>query len=251
MKRAQRYHHRPLRRPEQREQGGKSSLYTMTLSSKPAEPADRGTYCSGSSRVFLALIFLASGATLLAADTAYCAFEVQVIKPSGGPASKVAVGIVEGGRELTETLTDARGRARFCDAPLRPVDVFVGFASCGLVTAKQVRPLWLRTRRVLIIYDGSYCKEFGPFPTRCRILLRINDDSGRPLAGARFTEATPRNDQVSAPSDIFGRLFRVVEAEGMLEGSVTKEGYGSAPVSQTCLLREEEADREVKVVLHK
>jgi hypothetical protein len=223
----------------------------MTASNRSAEHVGRGTYCSGSSHAFLALVFLATGATLFGADKAYCAFEIRVVKPSGDPASKVAVGIVEGGRALTETLTDARGRARICDAPLSPVDVFVGFASCGLVIAKQIRPLWLRTRRVLITYDGSYCEEFGPFPTRCHILLRINDDSGRPLAGARFTEATPRNDQASALSDTFGRLFRVVEGEGMLEGSVTKEGYASASVSQRCLLREDEVDREVKVVLHK
>jgi hypothetical protein len=225
----------------------------MTASNRPAEHVGRGTYCGGSSRAFLALVFLATGAIILAADTTYCAFEIRVIKPSGDPASKVAVGIVEGGRAtaFTETLTDARGRARFCDAPLSPVDVFVGFASCGLVIAKQIRPLWLRTRRVLITYDGSYCEEFGPFPTQCHILLRINDDSGRSIAGARFTEATPRNDQASAPSDPFGRLFRVVEGEGVLEGSVTKEGYASAPVSKRCLLREDGVDREVKIVLHK
>jgi len=147
-------------------------------------------------------------------------------------------------------MTDANGTARICDAPIGTVDVFVGFDACGLVVIKEVKPLWLETKKLFVTYARSSCGEFNSNPKSCHIVLRVKDEVGRPLAGARF-EGKASAKSVGEPilSDSFGRLFRTLEADQMLEGYITKLGYNPTPISQRCVLLE--ADRELMVALRK
>jgi hypothetical protein len=184
-----------------------------------------------------------------AAEQSYCAFQVKVTRPDGKPAAGIAAGMSQGGMALAEKLTDAGGIAEFCDAPATPVDIFVGFASCGLVVNKQVEPLWLHTREVYVVYDRSHCSEFGPSPTECHVLLRVRDESGKPLPGAVLTQDQARGAGQPADSDSFGRLFFTAAEGGTIRGTITRQGYKPETFLQHCALRESDADREVTVVL--
>jgi hypothetical protein len=174
----------------------------------------------------------------------YCAFEVKVRKPSGVPFANVPVGIVEKGTQVATVVTDARGSAKFCDAPLQAVDIVVG-TYCGGVLVKNVRPKWPTTRDIFVTYDGPYCAEVV-FPDHCQVLLRVHDEEGRPVAGAHF-DSVPSEREAS---DAFGRIFRLLKSGEKLEGILTKEGCVPARVSERCV-RDNEHDVELNVVLRK
>jgi hypothetical protein len=188
------------------------------------------------------LVYLSVG---VAAESTYCAFEVRVSKPSGVPFAKVPVGLVQRGTQFATVFTDAKGLARICDAPLHAIDIVVGGDLCGLVLVKNVKPTWPTTRQVFVTYVEEGCPHFT-FPDHCQALLQIEDEKGKSLAGARF-EGRPA---VPGVSDVFGRFFRTLKRGEKLEGTVTKEGYEPARVSEQCL-PEGEDTVEAKVVLHK
>jgi hypothetical protein len=205
---------------------------------------------TGSAGVTLAIWLLQAG-SILAAEPSYCAYRVKVSDPQGAPVARVATVMVGVGGSVAEKLTDKNGAAEFCDAPLRPVDISVGFAGCGLVINKEVKPLWLRTRELFVTYDQRYCEEFGPFPGDCHIVFRVQDGMGRPVAGAIFEDRTPTDGKKGAvsSSDSFGRLFAAPKDGGGVAGMIVKDGYAAAAVSQSCSIRAPDADREVTVVL--
>jgi hypothetical protein len=182
---------------------------------------------------------------LAAAEPTYCAFEVKVSGPSGTPLAKVPVLMLR--RDTTvfaETTTTKDGTARLCDAPLDPVDIVVGFDMCGSVVVRVLKPTWPKIRRVFVTYLQTFCDHL-PSDNYCQVLLRVHDEKGRPVAGARF-EGSPSD--VSDVSDIFGRLFRLVRPGEKLEGVVTKDGRQSDRVSEQCIAYDEH-DAELKVVL--
>ena len=187
-----------------------------------------------------------SGLTIAhaSAPATYCAFEVRVTTPSGAPRPNVLVGMLRKGREhdsvYYQATTDAAGLARLCDAPLEVVDIYVGNDVCGSVLVKNLPPTWPDLRHVYITYAEAPCGHFV-FPRHCRILLRIQDESGRALSGARLED---RAGGESETSDVYGRLFRLLKGPGKLEGVVAKEGSEPALVSL-----EYSDDTELKVVL--
>src|SRR5580658_7426226 len=93
-------------------------------------------------------IWLLPVGNILAAEPSYCAYRVKVSDPQGAPVARVATVVIASGSPIAEKLTDKDGTAEFCDAPLRPVDISVGFAGCGLVINKGVKPRWLQTREL-------------------------------------------------------------------------------------------------------
>jgi hypothetical protein len=180
-------------------------------------------------------------AFLSAAEPPYCAYEVRVGHPSGEPFAGVGVALILKGTEIAEARTDAKGVVRICDAPLASVDIVAGFDVCGSVGVRHVNPLWLQTRKIDITFDGESCHEFSSFPTVCHVLLRVVDDEGRALSGARF------NGMVS---DVFGRLIASLDSLQRLAGFVAKEGYAPGRVSAECDLRGN-TDLDLKVLLQK
>jgi hypothetical protein len=174
-------------------------------------------------------------------ESTYCAFEIRVADPSGTALDKVPVYLVRGhDTQVASTTTDQRGIATFCDAPLGLLDIGVGLDSCGSVMVREVQAVWPETRRVFVTYVKTYCKHFI-FENHCLAVFRVRDETGRPVAGARFKGGGAGTDA----SDAFGRIFRYTERRGRLAGTITKPGYGPASVSETCV-----DDAEAPVVLH-
>jgi hypothetical protein len=190
----------------------------------------------------LLLVYVCVGA---AEESTYCSFEVRVSRPSGVPFAKVPVALVERGTQFATVFTDAKGLARICDAPLHRVDIVVGGDLCGMVLVKNIRPTWPTTRQVFVTYVEEGCSHFT-FPDHCQALLHTEDERGQPLAGARF-DGRPSGPAVS---DVFGRFFRTLKRGEKLEGTVTKEGYQPARVSEQCLPDGQDTV-ETKAVLRK
>ena len=177
------------------------------------------------------------------AGATYCAFEVKVNRPDGNPVVGVSVSVVYKHTKFAVAKTDGRGAVNLCDAPLLGVDFVVGEEICGSVMVRQIKPLWLETRKVYVTYVDDSCHDFVS-PPDCRILLRVRDANGRPIVGARFAGKPPPSAMDTERSDEFGRLFRHLSESGRLEGLVTRSGYLPASVSQAC---SPGVDRDVEV----
>jgi hypothetical protein len=146
-------------------------------------------------------------------------------------------------------VTDANGVALLCDAPVHKVDIVVGAVGQGLTFVKAVKPTWPKSRVIVVIRDDSEWDEFV-FPDACQVLLRIQNEHGLPVAGARFDG---RSSGVSASmdtSDELGRLFRRLKSGGSLNGSIAGRGYLSAPVAARCI-KGDEKDIELRIVLER
>jgi hypothetical protein len=193
------------------------------------------------------IVFLLSSAQVRAADM-YCAFEVTVHNPGGGPMGKVPVGIVQRGNIVSETETNGAGVARICDSPLDPVSFFIGFGRCGQVQIEQVKPTWLETKKLFVTYAKSSCDDFA-FEKRCHFLVRIKNEQGQPIAGAALRDVPERSTEPRL-SDALGRLFRTAEADQELKGTVIKDGYSPTPFSHSCNWRDG-TDIETVIVLRK
>ena len=175
----------------------------------------------------------------------YCAFDMKVSKPSGAPFANVPGGMVEKGIQVATVVTDANGKASFCDAPLHAVDIVIGTQDCGVVLVRGVKPTWPVTREIFVTYDRAHCGELV-FPDHCQVLLRIKDEEGRPLAGTEFGSGRSERDV----SDVFGRIFRSIRSGEKLEGVLRKEGREPVHISERCV-QEDERDVERDVVLRK
>jgi hypothetical protein len=167
------------------------------------------------------------------AEVTYCAFEVKVTPPSGSPVSAVPVHLIRQQRTtISDTISDANGVARICDAPLEPVDIGVGFDVCGSVLVRAVKPTWPAIRKIFVTYAQTPCDRFV-FEDRCQVWLRIQDEEGRLVVGARF-EGKPSSAPGSDVSDHFGRLFRSIKTGEALDGVVVKEigrSFGPLPAA--------------------
>ena len=192
----------------------------------------------------ICVMTVCTAATLAASP--YCAFEINVRSPAGSPSVDAQVEMVSNGNPPVVAVSDKQGIARFCDAPVRPVDFAIGTRDCGVILVRGLRLTWPKTRKVFVTYDRTHCGGELIFPTSCLILLRIADDEGRPLAGAEL-DSGPSERHVSDP---FGRIFRLIMAGEDLMGVVKKEGYEPAHVLEHCV-RNDERDIEPSVVLYK
>ncbi len=189
---------------------------------------------------------LASCTPYSAAESTYCAFEVKVTSASGTPRAKVPVQLVRGHTtSLLETSTGANGIARLCDSPLEAVDIAVGSDVCGLVTVRNLHSMWPQTKQVFVTFEEYPCDHFA-LSEYVQVLLRIQDQAGRPVAGARFEGGTPMTGSGSEVSDDLGRLFRLVKRQERLRGVIQGASGERAPVSVLC-----SDDVELKIGLHK
>jgi hypothetical protein len=194
-------------------------------------------------RAFVVIGLLAISVRTAAAE--YCAFEVKVTTSSGTPRPKVPVLLVREHNTLYETVSDASGLARLCDAPLEAIDIVVGFDVCGLITVGNLHSMWPETKRIFVTFEENPCNHFV-FAEYCQVLLRVQDDHGRPVAGARFNGKSFRKKSGSDVSDPLGRLFNLVKRGDKLEGIVSGEGGTRASISVRVT-----DDVELKVVLQK
>ena len=187
----------------------------------------------GASRFVALVLWCWMGA---AAQESYCSFEVVVRDASGSPVGGVPVGIVEHGSQGATAWTDKRGVARLCDGPLHAVDIVIGANSCasGIVLVKNVTPAWPKTRNVFAIYSPSPCDDGFSLPDHCQLLLRVQDERGKPMMGAQFEGKQARTSPGSRSSDAFGRIFGSLERGQSLAGLITSIGYEPERVSVEC-----------------
>ena len=195
----------------------------------------------------LGAVFVTPHFLLVWAQTTYCAIEVSVTNPEGRPVPRLPVALVRHpGVTVESTKTDESGKAWFCDAPLRFLDIAVGRDICGLVLVKHLAPSWPQTRHVYVTYADAPCDHFGVGRT-CLVLLRVRDREGRAIPGARFVEGRSALLTLSPSSDIsdeFGRLFHPLKKGEILDGEVMKKGFETENVTQRCL-----DDAEINVTL--
>ena len=199
--------------------------------------------------LLIALGVLATYVSPAAGQNGYCAFEVKVSEPLGSPVDKVPVLMfLRNGSVFVEATTSSNGVARLCDAPLEAVDIGVGFDMCGSTMVRDVRATWPNVRRIFVTYERSFCNHFV-LRDHCQVLVRIKDEEGRPVAGARF-EGKPFRGSRSEVSDAFGRLFFLNKLGEKLEGSVVKDGRKSDYVFEKCG-EQDDRDAELSVVWKK
>jgi hypothetical protein len=178
-----------------------------------------------------------------AQSSSYCAFEVIVRTPSGGPVANVPVQLVSHkSTVLSHTTTDEQGRAKICNAPMERVDIAVGLDLCGSVVVRMLQPRWPDTRRVFVTYVREVC-SFVPVHNDCLIVLRIQDDRGQPVQGARLETKSITGPGTNI-SDEFGRIFLSTPKGGWFKGLVRKDDRRPEDVSLRC-----EEDLELKVTL--
>ena len=90
----------------------------------------------------------------------YCAFEVRVTRPSRAPVVNVPVYLVRDRATIADTTTDVNGLAKLCDAPLKPVDIAVGFDVCGSVVVRDIEATWPAMRQIFVTYMETPCNHF-------------------------------------------------------------------------------------------
>ena len=94
-----------------------------------------------------------------------------------------------------------------------------------------MRPIWPATRDIFVTYDEPHCHEFA-LADHCQILLRVRDENGKPVTGARLEEHLARSGPDA--SDDFGRLFRSLKKGERIQGTLVKQGWEPALVSEIC-----------------
>ena len=153
---------------------------------------------------YLVLLLLCMPA-VCAKRAMYCAFEVNVKRPTGSAYPGVPGALVRDGQQIADFITDKNGQARICDTPLDYLNFVVGFDLCGSVEIRRIKPLWLQTQHLWFTYEpGPGCRHFPPFSTACHVLLRVEDNQGHPLSGARLEGKKINRGQESTVSDRIG-----------------------------------------------
>jgi hypothetical protein len=196
------------------------------------------------------LLIWAAHSVMAAATPEYCAYEIRVRSPEGKPLAGVIAGIAQKEHSIIELRTDQTGTARICDAPQTRVDVIAGMDWCGLVVVKKVRPDWLHTRTINIIYAPEDCGGFTYSPTECHMLVSLQNQRGEPVSGVKFEGSGPVRGSGPMISDSFGRIFVVLPDKRTLKGRFNRIGFGSAEVSHRCAVFNDNSP-EVRLTLPK
>lgn len=181
----------------------------------------------------------------------YCAFDVIVNSPSGKSVAGADVLEEQNGKVFAKASTDQHGVARICDSPAGLVEIHVGGNLCGAVVVKYLQRYWLKTRRVAVTYENCSGEEWAT-AGGCQLTIRVRDEGGRPVSGARFGTGSSSGPGPgwSSVSDMFGRIFRFLAYGTVLTGQVTKPGYTPATFTEQCKPGGAQ-DRERVLVLQK
>lgn len=181
----------------------------------------------------------------------YCAFEVAVHSPDGRPVvGTEAVERSSNGAVIESALTDRQGVARLCDAPIGLVDIEVGGRRCGAVSVRYLRSWWLKPRRVSVTYQSCAGEEWA-VAGGCLLIIRVRDEQNAPIAGVLFESPNDQPRPQTRISDKLGRIFRFIDYGGTTTGRLSKEGYSSQIINQSCRSKEDRNERELTVFLEK
>lgn len=158
--------------------------------------------------------------------TAHCRLKYS-IPAEAGPRPRLsskseAVGL----RGKTQILTlSGSATLVFC------LDVFVGDESCNQVAVRNLQLRWTETVKLRVYHDRSPCLIDAP-PTRmCSRLLRLVDENGSAISGARVTLGN-RVDKLWE-SDAYGRVLVGLEP-GESEATVSVSGFADKKIHLSC-----------------
>ena len=98
-------------------------------------------------------------------------------------------------------MTDAKGVARICDAPLESVDIAVGFDACGLVMVRSLHPKWPDTIKLFVTFEDNPCEHFA-LSEFCQVLVRVKDPTGKPIPGVRFVARDQKSGTGTDVADV-------------------------------------------------
>jgi hypothetical protein len=215
----------------------------------------RGLAMNNAAHIIVGVLTLSLGcadrlSAQVAQDSQYCAFEVSVRSPTGQPLSDVSVSAAtrRSDSPFATVKTSSDGIARICDIPMRTrIDIHVGNGPCGAVTIRDLSPWWLTTQPVHVVYEPCVPRDYVySFPSLCYLVIRIRNESDKPLPGVRLTLAsTHQDDKGTLVSDQFGRIFQMIHHGETLRGSLENSGYASAQVTFECKPRSEVENEEV------
>lgn len=161
-----------------------------------------------------------TGSAAKASGSEFCAFEVQVRDHKGSPKPGVAVLLVQAGKGFAEEKTDRNGVARICNAPVDFVDIVVGNDLCGASWVRHIKQRWPETAVVSVTHQELPCDHFA-VEDGCILLLRVRDQDGRPVKGARVEWSAKQDAGVT---DLYGRVFLKTRRREDVKGTITKDG---------------------------
>lgn len=166
----------------------------------------------------------------------WCAFEVLVNSPTGDPLSGIPVSasLNDGGRLLARAKSDKQGLARICDAsPNSYVNIHVGEYSCA-ITVSEIYPLWLRTRRIVVVYQSCPAEEEG-FSPYCHIVARVRDEHNGALSDVRLV-VSGVSEEVARTliTDQFGRILHSIKWRESISGTLEKAGFVPERITLKC-----------------
>ena len=192
-------------------------------------------------------LFWITPQTLMAQEV-YCALEVTVVSAAGTPVSRTSVLMVDQkGNIFSTSTTDEKGIVRFCDVPSGLIDLQVGGNRCGAVVVRYLRPYWMRTKHVSIVYEDCGGEDHMP-PGGCLLTVRVQNENHLPLPGVRFEDQSEhRSSPTQQIADEFGRIFRSLAWGETLAGSLAKDGYASKTIDEPC--KRGEPYRRERVIL--
>jgi hypothetical protein len=177
------------------------------------------------------------------AEKDYCSLVVSVRGPEGQPLT-AKVSVVDTAGHRLDSRTSPEGKAEFCPLGIKPVDVTVGGGGCGTVTVKQVELFWQQTQELPVTWSPCWLKGDPPPLMACSILLRVYDDKGAPIKGAKVKTQYGLHSELS---DRYGRIRLGVGYGKTLEGSVSAPGFEDTTYSVDCSRSEGDVEREIKL----
>ena len=186
--------------------------------------------------LMLGLVLGAAEASAANQTEEYCAFEVEVMSPTGLPAPGVVViGDDAAGFQFGGATTNEQGVARLCDSPRGLAEITVGGRMCGAVTVKYLNSIWPRTRHVVVTYQRCQGDDYY-LPGACELTLRLVDQGRSAVSGAtlRIDSVGAQTGESMLVSDQYGRIFARMKRGERLCGVLSKAGFAPQHFSQDC-----------------
>lgn len=177
-------------------------------------------------RAVASCVFLA--VCIHAVGEVHCDLLVHLVDPNGRSTSGAARAISKSGEVLAQG-ESKNGIVSLCDIGLVAFDLVIQNAFCGeLIIPDYEIPSFPVEDKLTV--------TLNPCPHQmanvgCRVLLRVRDESDRPIKGARLSIG---RSEYRRPSDERGRLWFSAGFDQDLEVRIDAPGYERATETVTC-----------------
>jgi hypothetical protein len=161
----------------------------------------------------------------------FCAVTVEVEGIHGQLVNRVDVALEDSSGKVVEKQVALGGVARFCDFDFGRHSVVVDPGRCGERRIDNVEILLGIEQLIPVITQPCPLQDIQM--SGCEAWLRIMNDSGRPLTGARV-RPTSSDEQWEGTADRFGRLAVGVPIRTSKTFQVAAPGYGYLELELNC-----------------